>query len=198
MRVLFSLCFLLTLSACTTAPVNEANPIAAMSRPDYAQLIKKNTRHTDQYSGLYQTFQADVTILTSEIQTEGLKQKALFLQWTPGQYQQEREKLMQEGTAYAKFFMRFFSPEREYDDLQKPNSIWKVYLEFSGNRFEGRVKRLTDKLIEIETVYPHMDRFSTPYEVTFNIPMATVEGGNPKMVLTSSLGHAEFVFPLSK
>lgn len=195
MRALLGLYLLLALNACTHAPVNEANSVSALSRSAYAELVKKNTRRTDQYSGLYQTFQADVTILTSEVQTEGLKQKALFLQWAPAQYQREREKLTQEGTAYAKFFMRFYSPERDYDDLHKANSIWKVYLEFSGNRFEGKVQRLSDKLIELQTVYPHLDRFSTAYEITFNIPMSTVESGNAKVVLTSSLGNAEFVFP---
>ena len=103
--------------------------VTGTSAEDYGQLIAKNTAHTNQYSGLYQTFQADVTVLTSEVQTASLRQRAAFMQWDQKQFQTEREKMLQEDSAYAKFFLRFFSAEHDYDDLNKPKTIWKVYFE---------------------------------------------------------------------
>ncbi len=169
-----------------------------MGEGEYLSLLRKNTSRADKYSGFYQTFQADVTILTTEVQSSVLRQKAHFLQWDQKQYQQEREKSLQESNAYAKFFMRFYSPERDYDDLHKGKTIWKVFLEYSGTRFEGKVAKLSDKLIEVKTLFPNMDRFSTPYEITFNVPMTTIEQGTSKLILTSSLGSAEFSFPVGK
>jgi hypothetical protein len=157
-------------------------------------LITQHTQGADQYRGLYQTFQADITILNAEVLTRMLRQRADFLQWTEEQYQKEREKALQESAAFSRFFMRFYSPEEEYDDFHKGKTIWKVYLDFGGSRFEGTVRKKTEKLVELQTLYPHMDRFSTPYEIEFNVPMTTIEKGRATVTLTSSLGTAEFKF----
>lgn len=183
---------------CAHPPMVGPNGVQPMPENEYVSLMKKNTSRTDQYSGFYQTFQADMTILTTEVQSAVLRQKGNFLQWDQKLYQQEREKSLQESNAYSKFFMRFYSPERDYDDLHKGKTIWKVYLEYSGSRFEGKVAKMSEKFIEVRTLFPQMDRFSTPYEITFNVPMTTVEQGAAKVILTSSLGQAEFQFPVGK
>ena len=102
---------------------------------EYQSLISKYTSRSNNYSGFYQTFQADMTMLTNSVLTGTLKQRGYFLQWDQRQFQTEREKIMQEANAYSKFFLRFFVPDRDYDDLSKGKTIWKVYLEFAGNRF---------------------------------------------------------------
>jgi hypothetical protein len=175
-----------------------ANGVDALSPSDYAAVVGKYTVKTNQYSGFYQTFQADMTMLSTEMQIASLRQRANFMQWDQRQFNTEREKLVQESNVVAKFFMRFYSPEHDYDDLHKGKTIWKLYLDFNGQRFEGKVRKLTDKFVELQTIYPHFDRFSTPYEITFNVPMATIENGPSKVTLTSSLGTAEFSFPGKK
>jgi hypothetical protein len=189
---------LLGLAGCATTQSSRDNVIQGMSGYEYASLIKKHTTRTNQYSGFYQTFQADMTILTTEVQSAALKQRGQFLQWDQRQFQSERDKMVQEAAAYSKFFLRFYSPEHDYDDLNKGKTIWKVYLDYNGSRFEGKVKKLTEKYVELQTIYPYLDRFSTPYEIQFNVPMTTIENGDCKVVLTSSLGTAEFHFPAHK
>lgn len=197
-RLIFIFAILLSLAACSSFPKQSPNVVGAMDETPYTHLVQRNTARTNQYSGFYQTFQADMTMLTSELQNEALKQKARFLGWDQRQYQSERDKMTQESTAYSKFFMRFFTPENDYNDLHKGKSIWRVYLDYGGSRFEGKVKKITDKFVEVQNIYPHLDRFSTPYEITFNVPMATIENGPSKVTLTSSLGTAEFKFPAGK
>lgn len=189
---------LLGLAACASTRSSSDNVIQGLGEHEYASLIKKHTTRTNQYSGFYQTFQADMTMLTTEVQSAALKQRGQFLQWDQRQFQSERDKMVQEAAAYSKFFLRFYSPEHDYDDLNKGKTIWKVYLDYNGSRFEGKVKKLTEKYVELRTIYPYLDRFSTPYEVQFNVPMTTIESGDCKVVLTSSLGSAEFHFPAGK
>ena len=203
MRACFVVFLLLSNSLVTSSCAHQSvapsnNGIEALSEEDYTTLINNNTPRANQYNGLYQTFQADVTILSSEVQSAQLKQRAVYMQWDIKQLQSEREKMLQENSAYAKFFMRFYTPVRDYDDLHKGKTIWKVYLEVSGQRLEGKVKKMTDKYVEIKTLYPHFDHFATPYEITFNLPMATLESKPCKVTLTSSLGTAEFAFPVKK
>jgi hypothetical protein len=189
---------LLGLAGCATTRSSNDNAIQGLGEYAYASLIKKHTTRTNQYSGFYQTFQADMTILTTEVQSAALKQRGQFLQWDQRQFQNERDKMVQEAAAYSKFFLRFYSPEHDYDDLNKGKTIWKVYLEYNGSRFEGKVKKLAEKYVELQTIYPYLDRFSTPYEIQFNVPMTTIENGECKVILTSSLGTAEFHFPAHK
>lgn len=196
--VFASLILFFGILGCTHQPPHKIEGVEPIGRSEYASLIKRHTAKTDQYSGFYQTFQAELTMLTREVLNASLTQKAYFLQWDRRQFNSEREKIMQESNAYSTFFMRFFSPETDYDDFHKGKTIWKVYLEVSGSRFEGKVRKLVDKFVELQTLYPQLDRFSTPYEITFNVPMPTVENGGAKVILTSSLGHAEFVFPAQK
>lgn len=199
MRILILASLILWLASCVSKPALAPNGVEPLPPDEYQALISKNTRATNQYAGFYQTFQAEVTLLTTEVQTATLKQRASFLQWDQAQYQTEREKALQEASAYSKAFIRFFAPERDYDDLSKgAKSIWKVYLEYGGNRFEGKVRKMTEKMVELQSLFPHYDRFSTPYEVSFNVPMTTVESGPCKIVMTSSLGTAEFSFPAGK
>lgn len=195
MRHILILATLLIGLGCTSAPVNNSNVVQGIPLSEYTSVIRKNTSKTNQYSGFYQTFQADMTILNTEVITAGLRQRGHFMQWDQRQYQTERDKALQDASAFSKFFMRFYAPEKDYDDLHKGKTIWKVYLDYSGSRFEGKVRKMSEKLVELQTLYPQMDRFSTPYEITFNVPMSTIERGGAKVILTSSLGSAEFVFP---
>ncbi len=192
------LALIFVLTACAQRPILGPDSVEPMDQGEYQRLISRHTASTDQYSGLYQTFQAHVTMLTTEVQSATLRQRASFLQWTQRDFQTEREKAVQEANAYAKFFMRFYSPEHEYDDLHKGKSIWKVFLEYKGNRFEGKVTKVSQKFVELRSIFPYMDRFSTPYEITFNVPMTTIEQNDVKVILTSSLGQAEFNFPARK
>lgn len=198
MRQIFFVGLMFSFTSCAVKPIVSPGTVEPMDQSEYSKLIRKHTVGTDQYRGFYQTFQADMTILTSEVQGASLRQKGNFLQWDMKQYQTEREKSLQEANAYSKFFMRFYSPDKDYDDLHKGKTIWKVFLEYSGNRFEGKVTKMAEKAVEVMTLYPYMDRFSTPYEITFNVPMTTVEQGAAKVVLTSSLGQAEFSFAARK
>lgn len=184
--------------SCASHKFKTTNGIEAMSDDSYAKKVLHNTAKTDQYSGFYQTFQADMTILTSDLQTEALKQRAVFMQWDQRTYQNEREKLLKESAANSRFFLRFFSPDHEYDDLHKGKTIWRVYLDYGGTRYEGKVRKLGEKFVELQNIFPHLDRFSTPYEITFNVPMTAIENGQSRVVLTSSLGTAEFKFPAKK
>jgi hypothetical protein len=197
-HLLMPILALLAAAGCARNPVINTSQIEPPNATEYNRLLAAQTRKTNQYSGFYQTFQADLTMLTTEVRTAGLRQRAHFLQWDSRQFNMEREKVVEENGAYAKFLLRFYTPERDYDDLDKPKTIWKTYLDYGGSRFEGKVTKIKDKLVELQTLYPNMDRFSTAYEITFNVPMTTVEQGTSKVTLTSSLGTAEFSFPAAK
>ena len=160
----------------------------------YSDTLVANTRSARKYEGFYQLFQVHVTRLTSEVQGMVLQRKGHYYQWSRQQYLQEKQNDLKTRSTEAQFFIQFFTPDVLYDDLNKPKTIWRLYLEWNGQRYEGTVKKVIAKPVEIQSLYPTFDRFSTPYMVTFQIPMNAVEQSGSRVLLTSSIGQAEFVF----
>jgi len=184
------------LASCSHSPVSVGtNIVGPVSDSDYYPTLERYTKEEKKYSGFHNTFQAKITWLNSEVQTLALQRRGHFLQWDLDKSRQEREKMFQEMSSTATVFLAFFAPENDYDDLNKPKSIWKIYLEHDGNRYEGKIKKATEKYVELKELYPYLERFHTPYYVEFQIPMTAVESHTAKVILTSSLGSAEFIFP---
>jgi len=167
---------------------------SSISDSSYRKLVDQRTRSTKQYEGFYQTFQVSATLVDNELESAILQRKSDFSQWNESTSRKERDRAMNEMAASTRVLLKFYSPENDYDDLHKPDTIWKTYLNVGGTRYEGKVKKLTEKLVELKNVLPYTDRFSSVYEVTFNIPTTSVEGQAAKFTLTSSLGTAEFDF----
>lgn len=179
------------LLGCAT-PVS--HQLGAISEDDYWRLAKSLTRTTSQYDGFNQTFRAGATLLTTELQTAALARRADFQQWDSNRMQQERDRTFQEASATSKVFIRYYTPVNDYDDLHLPKSIWKIYLEVDGKRYDAQISKSKEKLIELMNLYPDYDRFSTGYEAEFKIPTSALSGHTVKMIMSSSFGKAEFSF----
>ncbi len=184
------------LGSCSTSQKisNIPESIDDVDEKVYVKTLMDNTRSARKYEGFYQLFQVHVTRLTSEVQNMVIQRKGYYYQWSRQQYLQEKQNDMKLRSTDAQFFLQFFTPDIIYDDLNKPKTIWRLYLDWNGQRFEGTVKKVLAKPIEIQSLYPSFDRFSTPYMVTFQVPMNVIEQGTARVLLTSSIGQAEFNF----
>jgi hypothetical protein len=118
-------------------------------------LIEKYTRHDLQYDGVYNRFEAYATFLNSDTQATILQKRSDVLEWDQAQAQKERERLFQENATQTKFFLSFFVPSVKLNDLHKGTSIWKLYLEAGGKRYEGKVMKHNGKVEDINSIYPY-------------------------------------------
>ena len=195
-RLLFVLTAMTIFVSCSSKPATtNDNIVGPVGDSNYKPVVKKFSHNQKEYSGFHNTFQATMTLLNSEVQNLALQRRGHFLQWDLEKAREEREKMFQEMSQGTQVFLAFFSPENDYDDLDKPKTIWKVYLEHEGERYEGKVAKAKEKFVELRELYPYIERFHTGYYVTFNIPMTAIESSDLKVVLTSSLGNGEFPFP---
>ncbi|MCB0365132.1 MAG: hypothetical protein H6624_10435 [Bdellovibrionaceae bacterium] len=183
---------------CASSEIYNSGAVPPVDSSEYEDVLEKFTRHDRQYSGFYQTYEVKGTLLNSEVNRLILQNKGFYHQWDAEKARKEREKTIQEMSSESSFFFSFFTPERDHNDLNKGTSIWKVYLEVNGVRYDGRVVKRNDKLADLVTVYHYHNRWSTPYKVYFKIPMTAVEQASSKIVFTSSLGTTTFEFPSIK
>lgn len=192
LSVLISACVLI--SGCATKPQLGADVGPRLETKAYENLIKKNTRHDLQYEGFYNKFELHATFINSEVQTAILQKKSDVLRWNAQEAQKEREKLFQESTTQTKFFLSFFVPSVRLNDLHKGSSIWKIYLESNGQRYEGKASRRNGKLEDIQALFPHHNRWSVAYDVVFNVPLSGIEAGPVTFIVTSTQGTSKLNF----
>lgn len=160
----------------------------------YEKMIESETQHASQYDGFYQTFQTSVTFLNTKIATAVTERKSQFSGYDAQQAQKERSQMLQNMSRETQFILRLYTPENQNNDLNKPDSIWKIYLESNGQRYVGKAVKMTERSTELKYLYPHADRFSQYYLVRFLTPTTSVESQSAKIILTSPLGTKEFLF----
>lgn len=194
MRALLSALVVMALGisiGCSTALKDEARPADATSpriSSDYAKVIELYSAGDTEYSGFYNNFEFKATILNSVVRDVQASKRAEYYQWDAAKASTEREKSLQEMNSNTKVFFAFFTPDRINDNLDDVKSIWKVYLDSGGQRYEGRLKKLRLLLVELQVLYPYHTRWTTPYEVTFDVPTAAIEGQDSTFTVTGPLG----------
>ena len=183
------------LSACSSAPTPTGAEIGPrVSFDEYVEKMGKKTKSDKRYNGFYQLYETHVTFIDSDVQSLVLQRKSDVYQWDDKKAQKEREKMFQETSSESKFMLVLFVPQKKLIDLHRGNSMWKVYLDVNGDRFESKIKKVQGHLANTSAIYPSVNRFSVPYEVSFNVPTSVIEQNDAKFILTSALGTTELNF----
>ncbi len=185
--------FFLFLSACASYEVTPSGN-TLRTTGSYMDVIEKYTDKTRRYSGFYNTMDMEATVINSSVAEAQLGQSSMLYQWDDKKFAEEKAKYETRLNKETEIFLSFFTPEKKNDDLFKENTIWKIFLDVDGKRFEGKAKKIKLQLAEIEGLYPYHNRFYTPYSVTFPIPMKSIEGKALKMTITGAVGSGELNF----
>ena len=178
----------------TKNTAKNGNITRAISEDRYQSQMDEFTKSDKKYSGFHNAYQVSVTMLNSLIESNVIQQKGYYFQWDRSKTQKAREKMFQEHSSVSKYILVFYTPDRKDNNLEKANTIWKVYLKSNGQRFLGKVKKKNVIFSQFKTLYPHFTRWNKAYEITFPTPMNEVELLKSSIIVTSSLGHSEFHF----
>jgi len=183
----------LTLS-CASARQNPNLP-NLISESEYDSLIDTYTANKKVYDGLYQTVDFYGTLVNSKVAHAQLDQNARIYQWNQEQFSNKKSEVETKLSKQTEIFLSFFVPERKHDDLNKPKTLWKIFLDAGGKRYEGRAEKIKTILADVQSLYPHHTRFYTPYRIIFSVPTSMIENGESKLTLTGPVGSASIDFP---
>lgn len=192
MKYLLSLCFLLSACASTYEVTPAGHTIK--TKDDYMEVIEKYSDQVRQYSGFYNTLDFQATLLNSTVAQAQLAQSSMLYQWDEKRFTEEKGKYENRLSKETEVFLSFYTPERKNDDLFKDSTIWKIFLDVDGRRYEGKAKKIKLQLAEIEGLYPYHNRFYTPYSVIFPVPVRSIEGKPMKMTITGAVGSGVLNF----
>ncbi len=187
------LCFtVILLTSCSTTKINGQPPPSENTQIEiplnYETRIDRYSAGDTEYAGLYNNFQYKTTLLNSNIRDALAWKQGHYYQWSDTQKAVAREKSNQEMSSQTKVFLAFFTPNSKNDNLADSKTIWRVYLDAGGRRYEGKVTRIRLLLSELQALYPYATRWTTPYELTFDVPTASIEKQESSLTVTGPLG----------
>lgn len=183
----------LLLGACASNNVIP-DPTSANVSSDYMSIVEKYSDKARRYSGFYNTLDIEATVINSIVAQAQLALKKNISQWDVTKVNDEKFKTENKLNKDTEFFLSFYTPERTNNDLLKLNSMWKLFLDVDGKRYEGKVTKISHGLAEIQALYPYHNRFYTPYSVTFPVPIKSIENKTMKFTITSAVGSATLNF----
>lgn len=173
-------------SGCATTEVTPTG-VKVITQSEYERILEKNSQSSRRYQGFYNTLQVEATILNSTMTQAQLEQNARLFLWNREKMDEETKKAKERNDKQTDVFLSFYTPERKNDNLNKTQSNWKIFLDVDGKRYDGKVTKIKSILSEVQGLYPYHNRFSTPYTVTFPVPVKTIEGTPIRFTVTGSV-----------
>jgi hypothetical protein len=180
--VLISLLTFNFLSCAITPATKEGVPSVDVS--DYETLIEKNTKNIESYNGLSNQLNVHATKMDTKMTEAMLSRSGQIYQWNATMFQEEKTKAMTDLGTKTIFFLSFYTPERNHNNLTALKPIWKIYLDVGGQRYEGKATKIKTMLADLESLYPHHNRFATPYKIEFSVPTAQTEAQAEVLTIT--------------
>lgn len=180
------------LVGCSTRP--QPPGLTLISTSDYEELVEKNTQRRQVYDGFSAVLDMSATILKTPVRLGQVDQLARFYQWTPENYATEKQKAIDEMSKKTEVFLSFFVPERKQDDLHRPTSLWKIFLDVDGKRYEGKATRIKAVYADLQSLYPKLSRWGTAYKVSFNVATPAIENSKLSFLITGPVSSAKVEF----
>ena len=173
-------------------PAETAAPNIPLS---YEQKIEAFSAGETEYAGLYNTFAFKATLLNASIRDAIIGRETEFYQWDQARSSLERSKLLEKAATETQVYVSFFTPERHNDNLAETKSIWSIYLDVGGQRFNGKAVRTKQLIAELMAIFPYHNRWGTPYYLSFPVSTNVVETQPSKLTITGPLGTRSIEFP---
>jgi hypothetical protein len=191
--ILSSLLLSSWLTACVSSNVTSSG-VNIMSEASYEAIVDKWSDHVEDYNGLNNTVTIMATLLNPEMATAQLDQNARVFQWDQITFDNEKKKLENNLGQQTEIFVSFYSPERKWDDLYKSKTLWKVFLDMNGQRYEGKVSKIKLLPREVQSLYHYHTSFATPYTISFPVSARGVDNKPARLIFTGAIGSVTLNF----
>ena len=181
------------LSSCVTR-LPTPDGVKEISLSDYEVLVRSKTQDSRVYNGFTNQLEIFATRIDAEMNDGLLSHSARLYQWNSAKYSDERNKTLLRQGSQSEIMMSFFTPERKNDDLNRSQSLWKIYLEVDGIRYEGKATKDKRNLTELQVLFPHHNRWFTPYLISFPISTSLSERKLVILIVTGPAGSSQLTF----
>lgn len=186
------------ISGCSSSSKVGETPIGNLEAipedSEYLKLVDQNTREAFGYNGLANVFEIRALALNERVVAAQVRRKSQQFQWSEEQTRREFEKANQSASSQLQFFISFFTPDGNHNDLSNSSTLWKVFLDVNGKRYSASVEKAPGKLTELQNLFPFHNQFSNGYFATVLAPRSLIEQGAFKLTITGPVATQELVY----
>lgn len=186
MKIFKWMALVLVITSCTTYPHSDG-------RESYIEKVNQYSAGDKQFSGIYDNFEFRSTLLTYDMVQAIHKRLNKYYAWSESDAEADLQQRLSEISQSTKIWLSFYTPDRKNDNLANKTSIWKIYLESGGQRYEGRAYKANKNFSEAKSMFHYHSKWATAYFVEFPVPTNQL-GSNPKLIITGPLGRREVRF----
>lgn len=186
MKIIDSL-LLLAVAGCATYAHPEGHDA-------YVAKIEKHSAGDKQFAGVYHNFEFRATLLDREVSQTIHDRMKLYYDWSETESAEKLAERLSKLNDKTIVWLSFFTSDRKDDNLAAQNTIWKIYLEAGGKRYEGHAVKANMNLSEAQSIIPYHTRWATPYYIEFPVPSDQITGVSKTLILTGPLGRREVHF----
>lgn len=203
-RFVFSVLAAACLVACASSqkpgePGGSNQMIPKGSTKDPYLLVIENFSAGDaEYDGLYNQFTYRASLVNSPVREASLLREAEYFKWDANHLADAKARAMEKMSTSTEVFMSFYTPDRHNDNLTDSKSIWRIYLDVDGKRYEGSAKKAKKAFAELAALFPYHTRWNTPYIIEFPVPTSAADSSSAKFIVTGPLGAQEIAFPVAR
>ncbi len=160
----------------------------------YEDIVDYYTDHSQKYDGPYNLLEVSATLINTQVITAQVKRQATLFQWENSKFQAELETKKSTTKDKTEVFVSFFTPDKKSGDLLRTNTLWKIILKTKNQEYVGTPKKMTLLPVEITSLYPRHNRWSTAYTVSFDAPRSSIEEQESQLIITGPVGVATLQF----
>lgn len=166
-------------AGCSHVPPTIGDPAPTLpdlaAEESYRQVFERHSGRGEVYALFDTRLFAGATLQTWSFREARVRRQAAFQQLSPA----EAERLLAEERAASdkahEVFLGVHVNEHQYDDFDRPDSIWHLALVTSEGEVDPlRVERIGRADLDMRAYYPYLGTFWVAYRVRF--PRTTSEG----------------------
>jgi hypothetical protein len=202
-RVFFALLFsLVFFSSCSTRSPNSKAPRkysffdAFFSADSYSRVFDNYTEEKQVHSEFEPVMTAYITYWSPELQKAYTREMARQYQLTDAAEKKIAEDQKLEDENYFVFILSASTREPEWNDFEKKNSMWRVFIENSDKSIQvdpEKIEATSPKDERAKYFYKTMSTFGKTYRIRF--PKKTLENSKGiRLHITGPRGSLEYNF----
>jgi len=151
----------------------------------WAEVRDRETRDAESYRDLKLHLEVQATRLTPEVAAARVEALCADRRCTADERQKRVAASRAHSERQARFVLVVYTREPAWNDLDRPDSRWRVFLEADGQRrAPDEIRKIKRRRFVYERLFPTLDGFREVYEAHFPGAAASTES----LVVTGELG----------
>lgn len=185
----------LAAAALATTGCHPRTPLPRPREGEWAIARDEATRRFELYDAFTHRATATATHLSLHVREARARRLGEWLGWTE---QELATRLAQERSEYAEgeeFLLAFFPANERAQDLDAPQSVWRIALKVDGADVLARKATSIPTDVNLAELFPYIGPFDVMYRLTFpRPPSGELAGKRFTVELASGLGKVELEF----